>query len=987
VVLSWAGVGYALQAAWALEADPARTAWRTLGYASPVTVPLDGAHRFFRLVCPPPTPDFGLGLGTAALLVRPGSNATVTVSVMSSNTFQRAVILACAGDAPGIACEFLPNPLTPPADGTANSTLTLSAASNAPPGTYVLQLTGTSGNLIRAVPLQVTVPLLRLPGAPEEPARDRIPDLPLPEPLSEDIVAPQGIPISVRDVIVVLRETATVGEVNALLSLLSADIVGTAPQCRLLLLGLVGPSDLQRVQVAELAARTQNSVAGASINYALEPDLLPPHNVDPDNNRWTWEVPLNGASGDWGLKHIRQPQAWNLVDHAVRRGATIDALVVEANENLLGANVASATHVDLAPRVDVFPGALPSEHATMVAGIIGAVWDNNRGVEGVYPRRLTIVSRGRFFWGTLADTVTRVLGAWADVRVVNYSAGLSRSYFVAGIDPVTALVNPAVPAGAANPTWRGQLDNDGNTFLAAMNAFVAGPLGRTNWLMGCSAGNIRRRPTTALDYEARDNSPVANVAVRGVAGADAGADHFLTVEAMDAAGNRAAFSASAGTLSAPGVCVRSTELDNPHNYDSTSCPARDAADPNYATSSGTSFAAPHVAGLAAYVWSLDSGLSYQAVRQAVEGPFNRVTVGAGPAGGAAGSERIDGFAAILHIDSARGNKTIQRALVNVDDGSHYDGNARIDHDDEDDDENWEEPYEAVVPTGIRHPDGRRGDSDGLINMKDFRPFRDAFVQTALLGLGGVLDGGPIHFKKDLNFDGCVNLLLYRDPAQPAHPPGTIPVPASCVNAPDENVYPRYDFNGSGQIDALGGQTAPPGHAVAPFKIDPDTACTGLNTPAGCLRDLDVMADPDLWDSSSFGEWVSVTGPDGVPPAECEIPGIWAPMRNLLLDRNGDGLVDYLYSADLHFILGPLADSDYDRITVEVYSGPWSKCNVFPLSVKSRTIVTVPLYPGASVLVILTIRDDDPDPRLPSIPYPYFPALSYGQDMTIRWPAP
>ncbi len=30
----------------------------------------------------------------------------------------------------------------------------------------------------------------------------------------------------------------------------------------------------------------------------------------------------------------------------------------------------------------------------MVAGIIGATWDNNAGIEGVYPRPLTIVSIG-----------------------------------------------------------------------------------------------------------------------------------------------------------------------------------------------------------------------------------------------------------------------------------------------------------------------------------------------------------------------------------------------------------------------------------------------------------------------------------------------------------------------------------------------------------------------------------------------------------------
>src|SRR6185295_6520444 len=144
-------------------------------------------------------------------------------------------------------------------------------------------------------------------------------------------------------------------------------------------------------------------------------------------------------------------------------------------------------------------------------------------------------------------------------------------------------------------------------------------------------------------------------------------------------------SASHGSVSAPGGCNRSTELNNGRNLDFPNCPANDANDPNYATTlSGTSIATPHAAALAAYLWCLDPGLSPDQVREALTSSGNCVPVPAGPAGGAAGRERIDAFAAVMDIDRLRGNKNLQRALVDVDDGSHYDGNARLDHDDEDD---------------------------------------------------------------------------------------------------------------------------------------------------------------------------------------------------------------------------------------------------------------------------------------------------------------
>jgi hypothetical protein len=145
VELSWAGVGYALQAAWALEADPARTAWRTLGYASPLTVPLEGAHRFFRLVCPPPAPDFAVSLDRPDGIILPGTNVSLSLMLTSLNGFNSPVWLSCTGLPPGVVANYNPTPVTPLPFEKSNRTLSLSVTSSATTGTYEIQLVGTAG--------------------------------------------------------------------------------------------------------------------------------------------------------------------------------------------------------------------------------------------------------------------------------------------------------------------------------------------------------------------------------------------------------------------------------------------------------------------------------------------------------------------------------------------------------------------------------------------------------------------------------------------------------------------------------------------------------------------------------------------------------------------------------------------------------------------------------------------------------------------------
>lgn len=55
------------------------------------------------------------------------------------------------------SCTLSPNPVMPPATGSANSTLTVSTGRRTPIGTYTLTITGASGSLNHSTKVGLTV--------------------------------------------------------------------------------------------------------------------------------------------------------------------------------------------------------------------------------------------------------------------------------------------------------------------------------------------------------------------------------------------------------------------------------------------------------------------------------------------------------------------------------------------------------------------------------------------------------------------------------------------------------------------------------------------------------------------------------------------------------------------------------------------------------------------------------------------------------------
>ncbi len=104
-----------------------------------------------------PSPDFTLGATPSTQTVTQGGATSYTATVTSVNGFSSATTLSVSGLPSGAGASFAPNPVTPPAGGSASSTLSVTTAAGTPAGTYTLTLTGTSGALAHSTSVSLVV--------------------------------------------------------------------------------------------------------------------------------------------------------------------------------------------------------------------------------------------------------------------------------------------------------------------------------------------------------------------------------------------------------------------------------------------------------------------------------------------------------------------------------------------------------------------------------------------------------------------------------------------------------------------------------------------------------------------------------------------------------------------------------------------------------------------------------------------------------------
>ncbi len=601
---------------------------------------------------------------------------------------------------------------------------------------------------------------------------EHLPDLPFPAPDASmfEWIGEDGEPavgLSLHDILVLLADGVTVGDLNELMAELTAELVGSTPEVSLILLRLPRADSMEDLAAVAEGLNADPRVVMAMVEDALmEPEHLPPlypldGSVAPNHyptTHWTWDRPAAGAApdgGNWGMKYIRLPQAWNLQDHLINNK------LQHPEVGILDFGF-TTKHPDLPSLSSAHVG----DHGSKVAGIMAAAWADGAGIVGVLPLKTVIHAERPAFegWsgepkmatgGTL-DTLVRLLKK-TPARAINNSYGMSR-YYCGGktcIDPATKQV------WKGGPTWRERMNSWGDFFQKVL---VDGKvLPDAGALLVSSAGNcgLKTAVTCASPppghYIARDNSPLNNAAIRHPG------TYYIAAGAIDEFGHPWSRSNREASMWAPGKSIESTTSDTSGTGSS------------YGTGSGTSFAAPHVTALAAYVWTLDTKLAPSELQSLLLDTAD---------GG-----NVDAFAAVVGLDETRGNVEIQRALADMDDGT-LDGNHRwriMDEGCEDHDVASRGVCEVkTLPT-------RRG--DGIIDIRDFRVLRDALVHAE--GKGENLDGSAENVMRDLNRDGCV--FEHGGAKGSGIVPWGIETDGGCGDAIDENDYPRMDLNGDGEV--------------------------------------------------------------------------------------------------------------------------------------------------------------------------------------------
>ncbi len=559
--------------------------------------------------------------------------------------------------------------------------------------------------------------------------------------------------------IICLTDSATATEVNRILAEMEASLVGSllAGTQPVIALRLPGDTDLSE---AMEALANDAAVTGMARDIAVAPAILTGTAeglLVAAADGWEWNT-RETNDGNWGMEWARIPQMWNFHDAIERlaneRNGSFEMFfsTVVHDEGF----VSDDDHFEIEPAeiTEALPGR-GEVHGTQVVGILAAESERG-GIEGVEPF----------------------------VDLASYATPMTQFAALKAVEWLAENEGPRIICQSFAVPWEGQLPNADPELQDAVAMY----------------GDVLDDLLASL--EAREKAPLIVVAA-GNDGVDArwagaaqyaslakGSEHVIVVGAQQRnTGGPADFSNTNVDLYAPGTDVLTTLPED-----------------GYGLMTGTSAAAPHVAGVASYLLHLNPFLRNLSLKEILM-KGNRVGLFIP---GVTEPGNLDAFASVMNIDTIApaAEGTMLRFLLDIDDGSE-DGNVRASltgavelMSAPEDDRSFDElPEDAVViPNDDIDEDGARG--DGRIDMADFRRWRD----WLLLGERHALNGGGEHPKLDANRNGKW--------------------------FPDENetmLYPRGDFNGDGKMDR-----------------DTKVLVNGLLEEEGPLTDLEVMTESGSW---------------------------------------------------------------------------------------------------------------------------------------------
>ncbi|MDZ7706226.1 MAG: S8 family serine peptidase [Trueperaceae bacterium] len=673
----------------------------------------------------------------------------------------------------------------------------------------------------------------QLEGDPNAPAADNIPDQQFEaraQDYSTDNPELSGVYVSFNTLMLSFTQGTTVSEANGLLSDIDAEIVGGlqgSSESDLEIAGQRGSGILfvrvptethQELEQVLNTLREDDRVAVVVQDALVE---VPPQSRLPEESALgTERLPQPNGGTPSGWVWDAQPTGGNYgmelsrVPQMWNLNASVEKQGGSAVTGVFDVGFENeANHDDLDYDQNLSPNDI-HYHGTHVSGIINAIYDNGVGVDGVNPYADLVVRSVNI--NTTGDSTV------FEVRE-SFGEGFLRGYF--------DLINQRSDIRTLNISlgynWGpAGIDQDSNTAAQRLVRNQAALFAIVEILIIIFDN----------DYDSLDDFPLISVAAGNdsssgfgiqdarwsspftYAGIVYNLSNVIVVESlanaptMTGGATRSGFSNTGGDISAPGSDVLSTITNS-----------------RYFELSGTSMAAPHVTGLISYLYSVDSSLSQSDI-------FDLLTSNAVAIDGNGGnaSDRIDAFASVIDIDRINGNSAVLRRLLDIDDGTP-DGNQRL-----------QRPGQSGTFLDEDF-DSDGGIGDGNVDMSDFRRWRDWILQVEdPTGLS--LSGSSTHPKKDVNSNDQV---------------GT---------PSEENLYPRGDFNGDGELSRTATRYVP--GAVNATVTDLDVLEQEFSDPnysASDLAGLIDSADLEVWPETCFTDSTTVRVESSIRPDFANTP--------------------------------------------------------------------------------------------------------------------